>query len=152
RSHENAARLKGEVLTEHDKRWNQALYEHTRFEYVNEHVPALTSAIDPDFQPSDPDLCISRLIAMIPAALGRPSRRGRSTVKCACNVSDWKVVTEFAFDRKDESLSFEYQFIRKDGVPISNPHPAQGPFPRTMLFFYGLGFSSVDVPAQKDVE
>ena len=51
--------------------------------------------------------------------------------------------------RRNEQLSFEYQFIRKDGAPIRG-HPAQGPFPRTMLLFYGLYNSSVVVPSAVD--
>jgi len=150
RCHENAARLKGEILSEEQKRWHQAVYDHTT-DFM-ELVPPLETAnrTNPDFRPVNPDNCLDTLVQSLTPVMGKVSRQ-KSKVICKRQVGDWKIVTEFTFLRRDEMLSFEYQFIRKDGVPIRG-HPAQGPFPRTMLLFYGLYNSSVVVPSAADSE
>jgi hypothetical protein len=149
RFHENAAELRGEVLTEEDKAWNQAFYEETTA--FMERLPPLPTAerVDPDFRPVKPENCLDALEENLSPVLGRRSRR-RSKIICTQVFSEWKIVTDFTFLRKETHLSFVYQFIRKDGGPISNPHPAQGPFPRTTLLFYGVSNSSVNVPSEKD--
>jgi hypothetical protein len=151
RCHENAVRLKGEVLTEANNHWSQMQYEQCAHRL--EEIPPLPTAkgIDPEFQPVNPDDCLASLAGCLSPVMGRISRQ-KSKVICKRKLGDWQIVTEFTFLRRDGMLSFEYQFIRKDGGPVTNPHPAQGPFPRTLLLFYGLSFSSVTVPSQKDSE
>jgi hypothetical protein len=153
RCHENAARLRGETMTERDKFWNQAVYEHTWGGFQEEHVPPLLTARrgDPDFQPLDAEACLDTLAASLPSIMGKMSRR-KFKVICTKQIDDWNLITEFTLLRKEEELTFEYQFVRKDGSPVRNPHPAQGPFPRTLLFFYGLGFTNVQVPSRIDGE
>jgi hypothetical protein len=148
RCHVNAARLKGEILSEEQKRWHQAVYEQTF--HIQKQLPPLETANrdNPDFRPVNPDVCLDVLVQSLAPVMGRVSRQ-KSKVICKRQVGDWKIVTEFTFLRRDEQLSFEYQFIRKDGAPIRG-HPAQGPFPRTMLLFYGLYNSSVHVPSAAD--
>lgn len=155
-THENAVRLKGEMLTEADKAWYRTVNEHMCLDYVNEHVLP-TPDSDPtasDFRPVNPDACLDALAASLSPEMGKPSRRGRSKLRCTRHLGDWRIVTEFTFWRKrmQEDLSFVYQFIRKDGGPVLNGHPAQGPFPRSMLLFYGISNSSVAVPAEKHSE
>lgn len=152
RCHENARKLKGEVLTEFDKEWQQIRYEQiTR--YRDEEIPALKSADKsrPGFRPVNPDECLDSLVGYLSPIMGKPSRK-KSKVICTRKLDEWRIVTEFTFLRRDQFLQFEYQFIRKDGVPLKYAHPAQGPFPRTLLFFYGLSFSTVMVPSADDSE
>lgn len=151
--HENAARIRGEVLTEQDRYWNQALYEHTWAGVQDELVPPLLTAYreGPDFQPLDPDACVRQLAASISPVMGKVSWR-QSKVLCTKKIGDWKILTEFTLSRREETLSFEYQFIRKDGTRARNTHPAQGLFPRTLLFFFGLGFTTVQVSSRIDGE
>src|SRR5689334_4287196 len=65
--HENAARLKGQVMTEEDKYWNQALYENTWAGVQDERVPPLLTAYreSPDFRPLDADACLRELAASL---------------------------------------------------------------------------------------
>jgi hypothetical protein len=152
RSHENAARLKQEVLTEEDKCWAKALYDHTWHGFQEEHVPPLLTAFrgDPCFQPLDPEICLNTLVSSLSPTMGTVSRRGLKVISKKW-IGDWKVLTEFTLSLPDEQLSFVYQFIRKDGLAAAvKPHPARGPFPRTLLLFYGLGFTTVQVPSKID--
>jgi hypothetical protein len=151
RCHENAARIKGEVLTEEDKAWHRASYRETRVHL--ERLPPLPTAerLDPEFRAVDPDHCLDALMGCLSPIMGKASRR-HSKVLCTLHLRDWKIITDFTFLRRDQFLNFEYQFIRKDGAPIKTGHPAQGPFPRTMLAFYGLYHSLVRVPSEKDSE
>jgi hypothetical protein len=151
RCHENAVRLKGEVVSEEDKAWHRTVYEQTAA-YM-ERLPPLPTAerVDPNFRPVNPDHCLDTLAERLSTVMGIPSRR-KSKVLCTRKLGEWKVITEFTFLRRVTRLSFVYQFIRKDGGPVANPHPAQGPFPRTMLLFYGISNSSVVVPSAKDSE
>jgi hypothetical protein len=152
-SHENAARIRGEPATENDKSWNRALYEHTWAGVQDEHVPPLLTALrdSPGFEPLDADQCLKTLATSLSPTMGRISRR-KSKVICTKQLGDWKIITEFTLMRWHETLTFEYQFIRKDGGRVPNAHPAQGPFPRTLLFFYGLGVTIVQVPSKGDGE
>ncbi len=149
--HENAMRLKGEILSEVEEKWRQTVYEQTF--HFKEYLPPLVTADRnrPEYQPVDPDACLDTLTKSLSPLMGRISRR-KSKVLCTRVIADWKIVTDFTFLRRDKMLFFEYQFIRKDGVPIKYGHPAQGPFPRTMLLFYGLSNSSVLVPSNTDSE
>ena len=150
RCHVNAARLKGETLSEEQKAWQQTVYEQTT-QFMNELPPlAASDHSRPDYQPVNPDVCLDTLVQSLSPVMGKVSRQ-KSKVICKRQFGDWKVVTEFTFLRRDEMLVFEYQFVRKDGVPIRG-HPAQGSFPRTMLLFYGLYNSSVLVPSANDSE
>lgn len=148
--HENAARLKGEISSDAETKWNQTFYERTTG--FMEQLPPLETANrnNSDYRPVNPDACLDTLLQSLSPVMGKVSRQ-KSKVICKRQVGDWKIVTEFTFSRRDEMLFFEYQFIRKDGVPIRG-HPAQGPFPRTMLLFYGLYNSSVSVPSAADSE
>jgi hypothetical protein len=149
RFHENAVRLKAEVLSEADKAWGRVVYEQT-FLFM-EKLPPLPTAerVDPDFKPVNPGRCLDTLTECLSPEMGR-RRRLRSGVVCTRKLGEWKIVTEFTFLRRNTELSFVYQFIRKDGDRVTEPHPAQGPFPRTMLLFYGISNSSVTVPSEKD--
>jgi len=150
RCHENAARLNGEILSEEQKKWHQSVCEHiTDFK---EQLPPLETANrnNPDYRPVNPDVCLDSLVKSLSPVMGKISRQ-KSKVICKRQVGDWKIFTEFTFLRREEDLSFAYQFVRKDGVPIRG-HLAQGPFPRTMLFFYGLSDSFVLVPSATDGE
>lgn len=150
RCHENARKLKGEVLTKSDEDWYRIRYEKITF-YRENLVPALISAdkYRPGFRALDPDECLDSLAGYLSPIMGKPTRKW-SKVICTRRLGDWRIVTEFRFLRRDQFLNFEYQFIRKDGVPINNSHPAQGPFPRTLLLFYGLSDSKVTVPSAED--
>lgn len=152
RHHENARKLKGETLTETDEKWYGVRYVQIT-NYREQVIPPLVSADRrrPDFRPVNPDQCLDLLQGYLSPVMGRISRR-KSKIVCTRKLNDWRIVTEYTFLRKDKFLSFEYQFIRKDGGPVMNTHVAQGPFPRTMLMFYGLYTSSVGVPSEKDSE
>jgi hypothetical protein len=149
RCHERAVQLKGERLTEQDQRWLKTCYEEST--RCKEALPPLATADkdDPNFRPVDPDACLETLVSSLPPVLGKHVRR-KSGVVCMREFGDWRISTEFTFRRRDEELCFEYQFVRKDGAPVRTGHPAQGPFPRTMLLFYGLYHSVVVVPSLAD--
>jgi hypothetical protein len=151
--HGNARRLKGETMTEEDNLWKKALYLHTWPGYQEEHVPPLLTAFpeSPGFQRLDPEGCLDVLAASISPVMGMASRH-KSKVICSKWIGDWKIVTEFTLVRREEKLTFVYDFIRRDGGPTTESHPAQGPFPRTLLFFFGLGFTTVHVPSLIDGE
>ena len=152
-AHEHAARLKGEALTVAEVSQCNELFSHNVGVY-REQMPPLASADWrlPTFQPVKPDSCLDVLVASISPVLGKPSRRGRSTIRCIRNFGDWKIITEFIFSRTDKDLRFEYQFVRKDGTPIMGH--SQEPFPphRTLFFFWGIWDTSVQVPSQLDSE
>jgi hypothetical protein len=148
--HQNARTLKGEIITEEAKCWGEAYYEQTTIHM--EHLPPLATAFRdaPTFRPVDGDVLLDTLLSVLPPVLGRPSRR-RSKIICTCQIHDWKIVTEFVFERRRENLAFEYQFIRKDGAPKLGS--GFGPFPRSLLSFYGMyPRTYVGVPSQADIE
>ncbi len=140
-------------MTEEDNLWNKALYLHRWPGYQEEHVPPLLTAFpeSPGFQRLDPEGCLDALAASVSPVMGRVSRH-KSKVICRKWIGDWKIVTEFTLVRREEKLTFVYDFIRRDGGRTIETHPAQGPFPRTLLFFFGLGFTTVHVPSKVDGE
>jgi hypothetical protein len=147
RSHANAAQIMGEVLTPQDNYWLRK--SNTEAELCAYHLPPLTTADRrlPTFVPVDPDQCLDTLVACISPIMGKIGRR-RSSVRCTRKVGEWKVVTELTFLRRDQELFFEYQFIRKDGAPFRSLGP--GPFPRTLLMFYGIYATLARVPSEAD--
>jgi hypothetical protein len=147
RAHSNAALLKGEALTAQDKYWHRLGHEQTTIRMHD--LPPLVSADRtlPSFRSADPERCLNTVITSLAPILGKAKRR-RSSIQCTRNMGDWKIITEFVFRRSESDLIFEYQFVRKDGAPIRSICP--GPFPRTLLMFYGLYESQVDVPSEAD--
>jgi hypothetical protein len=144
RAHERAARVKGEVITEEDRFWFQANYEQTSI--FMEQLPPLAYSDQTlsTFKPIDPSQCLDVIQKCISPTLGS-FRRRQSSLLCTRVFNDWKVITEFNFRRRDRELSFEYQFIRSDGLPILEITPS---IPRSLFMFYGIYASTVQVPSQ----
>lgn len=137
--HENARRLKGETITETIERWKDIEYRQTSH-YMGILPPLKTSDRTlPTFRPIDPDACLYCLSTFVsPAVLGEPSRR-KSMVRCARKIGDWKLITDFTFERRAKNLCCTFQFVRRDNKsevpPVENgPHP----FPRSLFLFYGV--------------
>lgn len=147
--HENAVRLKGEAISTADIAWKEAVYFKTR--ELMEDLPPLATANREasDFECRNPDRCLSAVTTELSQVAGK-TRRLLWKVQWSTHLADWKILTEFFFHKGSDQLSFEYHFIRSDGRLAEKPHPAQGPMPRTMLFFYGLGHSFVWVISRVD--
>lgn len=148
-THVNATRLRGHAFTENDRAWHTRFYEQTTI-YSYELPPLVTADESrPNFAKARPEHCLGALVECLPERMGKISRR-HSAVHAKRQVGDWKLVTEFSFSRRDETLSFEFQFIRKDGKAIRSIGP--GPFPKSLLMFYGIYTSTVQVPSELDSE
>lgn len=146
--HENARTIRGEVISEETRRWGEAFYEQTTTHMAI--IPPLLTAVRNVHSncPVGMDDLFDPLVSSLPTSLGIARRRDNE-VSCVRWINDWKVVTEFSYAPKESNLLFQYQFIRKDGVPIVEA--GHGSFPRSLLAFYGIyPHTVVVVPSQED--
>jgi len=152
-SHDNARCLKGEVIGEEIKYWKEQEYNQTTLHMNN--LPPLKSSDKslPTFRPVDVDGCLNILADSIPLILGKVSRR-RSSVRCLRIVGDWKIITEFTYERWRKNLICVHQFIRDDDKSkIPTPEIGPKPFPRSLLLFWGVyNRTVVSVESQTDSE
>ena len=152
-SHNNARRLKGEVINEEVNYWKEQKHNQTTV-YMDKLPPLTTSDTSlPTFRPVDVDACISILTDSLSPVLGKVSKR-RSAVRCWRMVGDWKIVTDFTYERWHRNLTCMHQFIRKDdksGIP--KPEDGPGSCPRSLLFCWGVyNRTVVAVESQQDSE
>ncbi len=149
RAHINAVKLNGEMMTTAEKRLCDDCVDYSTI-YMRT-LPPLSTAGEssPTYVPISKEVLFKDLIAVIPQELGVVKSRIK-IVSCRKRVNeDWSILTEFRFDVRRRDLSFEYQFIRKDGK--RNDEIGTGPFPRTLLLFYGLyNPTIVFVPSKSD--
>lgn len=149
RAHKNAANLRGERMSKAEaESWNEEFY--TEITTRMHRFPPLRTADRtlPTFKPVDTAECLKLLFSLLSPALGKPVCK-KSGVFAAKMLGDWKIISEFTFDRGDTTLSLEYQFIRKDGRPIIGH---DSPFPRNPFWFYGVTHTGVSVPSLADSE
>ncbi|HZQ45381.1 MAG TPA: hypothetical protein VFC07_00095 [Verrucomicrobiae bacterium] len=134
--------------------WTNAFYHNTTL-YMDRLPPHLPANRDlPTFHPIEPDTCLDDLVGSLQSdRVGKPVRT-RSGVRCMHRIGDWKLITEFTFERRRKKLHCAHQFTRKDD-PSRRPTPeiAPRPFPRSLFAFYGIyNRTVVSVEAQADSE
>lgn len=147
RAHRNAAKLRGEAMSAaEEKSWNREFYLETSIR-MHELPPLATADWRlPTFRPIDPDNCLGVLRSSLSPTLGRSARR-KSKVCATKKIGDWKVISEFTFDRGDKELRLEYQFVRKDDRPIIG---FSSPYPRNPFWFYGVSTTNVSTKSEAD--
>ena len=150
RTQPNAARLKIEVTSDETRKWGELFYEHESNFLHNVFYMATADRSASSYRALDVDSLLDKIVALL---LGRQEKvtRNRSGVRWVRKNGDWKTLTEFKFERRRERLSFNSQFIRKDGGLIIES--GFGPYPRDLLSLYGIYNSTVVmVPSQADSE
>jgi hypothetical protein len=152
-SHDHARHLKGEVTSEEVNYWKEQVYKQTTM-HMDDLPPLETSDTSlPTFRPVDIDGCLDILAGSLSPVLGKVSKR-RSGVRCLRMIGDWKIITEFTYERWHKNLTCVHQFIRKDDrSKIPTPEIGPKPFPRSLLLFWGVyNRTVVAVESQADSE
>jgi len=136
--HSNARQLKGEGISAEIDYWKQLEYKQTTI-HMDKLPPVITSDRTlPTFRPVDVDGCLDILLGSLSPILGKASRR-RSSVRCMHKVGDWKVITDFTYERWRRNLTCVHQFIRKDDKSkLPTPEIGPKPFPRSLLLMWGV--------------
>ena len=137
-AHENARHLKQEGISGEVDWWKEQKYIQTTI-HMDKLPPLRTSDKSlPTFQPLDVEGCLDILIGSLSPVLGKASRR-RSSIRCLRPIGDWKIITEFTYERWRKNLTCVHQFIRKDDkTKIPTPEIGPQPFPRSLLLMWGV--------------
>ena len=149
-THPNAAQLKGEGFYDETRRWTELCYQYKSNYQHNYFYLATADRSASTFRPLDVNSCLDQIVFLL-SNKKEKTIRSKSRVRWSCKVDDWKIITDFIFEKRRERLCFKCQIVRKDGDLIKES--GFGPFPRDLLSLYGIYNGTMAmVPSQADSE